>query len=134
MKYYRQLLVGAKLRYFYFWLGCGIALIIAVFYLSLTALVVPMTVEHTDKLIHGATYAIMMAWFIQLYRGIRSYSLLAIGFISMGAMIEVLQSFHPMRYFDVLDMLANAVGVLIVFSISGSSFSSMLEKLENHRL
>ena len=103
-------------------------LIAAVFYFSLTPSVLP--AEHFDKLIHALTYAVMMGWIVQLYRGRRSHLLLAIGFILMGASIEILQGFHPMRYFDVLDMVANATGVVIVWIFAGSEISTLLSRFE----
>ena len=106
MSFFSGLLVCAKLRWFRMWLALGICLIAAVFYFSLTPIAIP--AEHFDKLFHALTYALMMGWFVQLYNGRRSHLLLAIGFMSMGVSIEILQGFHPMRYFDVLDTLAKA--------------------------
>lgn len=130
MTRFSGLLVRTQLRWFKVWLALGICLIAAVFYLSLTPVSMPMPQEHFDKLYHAATYTLMMAWFIQLYRGARSYLLLACGFIVMGASIEVLQGFHPMRYFDVLDMLANAVGVVVVWIFAGGRLATLLWRLE----
>ncbi|MEM7293771.1 MAG: VanZ family protein [Pseudomonadota bacterium] len=124
-----QWLVGAELRWFRLWLGLGLILIAAVFYLSLTPVDIP--AEHLDKIYHAATYGVMMGWFVQLYRGVRSHAILAVGFILMGVLIEVLQGFHPMRYFDVLDMLANAVGVLIAWAIGTTAFSRILVRFES---
>ena len=124
-----QWLVGAELRWFRLWLALGIALIAAVFYLSLTPPIAVPT-EHFDKIYHAATYAVMMGWFVQLYRGVRSHAVLAIGFILMGILIEVLQGFHPMRYFDILDMIANAVGVGVAWLIGRTGFSTILSRVE----
>ena len=121
-------LIRAELKWFRLWLVLGVGMIAAVFYLSLTPGDIPG--EHYDKILHAATYATMMAWFIQLFRGARSYLLLALGFVAMGAFIEVLQGFHPMRYFDVLDMLANAAGVLLVWALSGTRLRECLRWVE----
>ena len=117
------------LHWFRLWLVVGCGIIIAVFYLSLTP-PIDLPAEHTDKIFHALTYALLMAWFVQLFHGARSYCLLALAFIVMGASIEVLQSFHPLRYFDVWDMTANAVGVIIVWCISRGGFVSLLQKFE----
>lgn len=129
MRFFRDLLVCRDLRWFRVWLAFGICLIAAVFYFSLTPSVL-LPAEHFDKLFHASTYALMMGWFVQLYRGRRSHLLLAIAFCTMGAGIEILQGFHPMRYFDVLDMLANAVGVVVVLVFAGGGFSTLLYRIE----
>ncbi len=130
MSFFSDLLVCAELRWFRIWLALGVCMIAAVFYFSLTPVTLAMPAEHFDKLYHAATYALMMSWFVQLYRGRRSHLLLAIGFISMGAGIEILQGFHPMRYFDVLDMLANAAGIVMVWFFSSGDVSTLLWRFE----
>ena len=124
-----QWLIGSELRWFRLWLGLGLVLIAAVFYMSLTPVDIP--AEHFDKIYHAATYAIVMGWFAQLYTGLRSHTLLALAFILMGALIEVLQGFHPMRYFDVLDMLANAIGVAIAWLLARFGLSRLLLGFES---
>ena len=124
------LLVCAELRWFRLWLGIGLALIAGVIFLSLTPPIVKLPAEHFDKLFHAANYALIMGWFVQLYRGGRSYLLLALAFITLGIAIEILQGFHPMRYFDVLDMLANAAGVVLVWLLARGAFTSLLQRLE----
>jgi hypothetical protein len=128
MSSFSGLFVRTKLRWFRMWLALGICLIAAVFYFSLTPVSIP--AEHFDKLYHALTYALMMGWFVQLYRGRRSHLLLAIGFMSMGVSIEILQGFHPMRYFDVLDSLANAAGIAIVWIFAGGEISTGLQRFE----
>ena len=128
------LLVCAKLRWLRVWQVVGICLIVAVFYFSLTPVVLPLPAEHFDKFYHAFTYAVMMGWFVQLYRGRRSHLLLTIGFILMGVSIEILQGFHPMRYFDVLDMLANAAGVVCVWIFAGGRISTGLQRFEQRVL
>ncbi|MEM7208072.1 MAG: VanZ family protein [Pseudomonadota bacterium] len=126
---WQTFLSPTPLRWFRVWLSIGVVIIAAVFYLSLTP---PINVpqEHYDKLYHAATYAILMVWFVQLFNGARSYLILAVAFIAMGALIEILQGFHPMRYFDVLDMLANAVGVVVIWLIANTRVSATLAWLE----
>ena len=132
MSFFSRLLVCTELRWFRLWLALGICLIAGVFYFSLTPIYMP--AEHIDKLVHASTYALMMGWFVQLYQGRRSHLLLAIGFISMGVSIEILQGFHPMRYLDVLDMLANAAGVAIVWFFAGGQISTGLRRVEQRIL
>lgn len=132
MNFFSHLMVRAPLRWFRVWLILGICLIATVFYLSLTPVAVPQ--EYFDKLYHASTYALMMAWFVQLYRGYRSHLLLGVSFILMRVAIEVLQGFHPMRYFDVLDTLANAAGVLLVWVFANGRLADLLDCFERRVL
>ena len=112
----------ADLQYFAVWFSLGLLLIAASIYLSLVSVsvLIPMPQQHFDKVYHLLNYAIIMGWFVQIFHGQSSYCLLAAAFILLGIGTEVLQSFHPLRHFDVLDMLANTAGVLVVWGLSRS--------------
>ena len=68
-------------------------------------------VEQGDKLGHFAAYGLLMAIFCLAYVSPRTRSLYAAGFILMGIALEFLQGMTGYRTFDVMDMLANAIGV-----------------------
>ena len=70
----------------------------------------------TDKLIHGIIYfylAILI--FLSKFRltNIKKLSLLFI----FGFFIEIIHHFHPYRYFEVGDLLANFMGIYIAYLI-----------------
>ena len=70
----------------------------------------------TDKLIHGIIYfylAILI--FLSKFRlsNIKKLSLLFI----FGFLIEIIHHFHPYRYFEVGDLLANFMGIYIAYLI-----------------
>ena len=54
--------------------------------------------------------------FCQIYDQRRTRLAYAIGFIAMGVALEFLQGMTGYRTFEVLDMLANAVGVALGWS------------------
>ena len=70
----------------------------------------------TDKLIHGIIYfylAILI--FLSKFR-LSNIKNLALLFI-FGFFIEIIHYFHPYRYFEVADLLANFIGIYIAYLI-----------------
>ena len=70
----------------------------------------------TDKLIHGIIYFfITMLIFLSKFRlsNIKKLSLL----FMFGFFIEIIHHFHPYRYFEVGDLLANFIGIYIAYLI-----------------
>jgi VanZ family protein len=117
------------LRYFPLWLSIGWLLVAAVFYTSLAPSGVPTMAPHSDKVGHFLAYFVLALWFAQLYntRGRMGW---AIAFIGMGVLLECLQTFIASRTFDVVDLLANTVGVLsgwALGSIAGANFLARFE-------
>ena len=75
-----------------------------------------MTVDQGDKLGHFAAYGLLMSVFCLTYDQWRTRLACATGFIAMGIALEILQGMTGYRTFDVLDMAANAAGVLLVLA------------------
>jgi VanZ family protein len=126
--------VDPRLQKKYWWLVVGIVwwTLIAVFSLiSPPQISVP---DNTDKLYHAFSYAVLMAWWLQLFPHPRMRLLLAAVFILFGAGIEMLQSFHPLRYYDVWDMLANSVGVILAWLLGRTGFDQLLYHFEKRFL
>jgi hypothetical protein len=82
----------------------------AIAWLSLAPSLPPVELAYGDKLGHLAAYGLLMFWFAQLY-AVRV--LYAAGFVAMGVALEFLQAQTGYRSFELLDMAANALGVLI---------------------
>lgn len=94
----------------------GIAVLVAIWVLSLmpgNSLVIP----GSDKLHHALAYCACMFCWGQLNWSPGSRLKLAIAFILMGVVIECLQYLTPTRTFDALDMVANAIGTIVGWSI-----------------
>ena len=85
---------------------------------------------HTDKLYHAGSYCLLMLWWLQLFPVRAARIILAVLFIVMGIGLEVLQSFHPLRYMDYKDMAANTTGVLIALYIGWLRMDQLLLKFE----
>lgn len=67
--------------------------------------------EQSDKLGHFLAYGGLMFWFCQLYPKAQTRVHYAAGFIALGVGMEFLQGMTDYRTFEVLDMVANTIGV-----------------------
>ena len=95
------------------WLAIGIGLIVVVIWLSLTRHPVEIPIDQGDKLGHFAAYGTLMFWFAQLDARQRTRLAYAIGFVALGVGLEFGQRLTDYRVFEVADMVANAIGVLL---------------------
>jgi VanZ family protein len=82
----------------------------AIVWQSLTARPLAIDLESGDKLGHFAGYGVLMFWFAQLYLRRLAW---AAGFIALGIALEFMQGWLGYRSFELYDMLANALGVLL---------------------
>lgn len=83
-----------------------------------------------DKFMHFVAYAMMMLWFGFLYRSRRSLLMLGALFICLGVVLDLLQGRTGYRSTEVLDMVANAFGVLIGGSLASTRIGLALSRLE----
>lgn len=87
-------------------------MVAAIVWLSLTPSPPTLGFEQSDKLGHFGSYAILMFWFSQLY-GKSTRILYVLGFVALGVALEFAQNQVGFRTFEVLDMSADALGVLL---------------------
>ena len=85
-------------------------MLVVVAYVSLIP--VPIDVAASDKLLHLITYFLLSAFFTTLVQNARSLWLVVSGLVLFGVLIEVLQGLTGYRHFEIMDMLANSLGVL----------------------
>lgn len=98
------------------WLVIGCVLIAAVIWLSLTPEPISIPViKVSDKLEHAFAYAVLMGWFGQLYQRPMMRLGYAFSFALMGAVLEFAQGMSGERVFQVSDMVANTVGILVAW-------------------
>lgn len=119
------------LRYHRFWLLVGGVLIVAVFYLSLTAH--PPKLFHfrwADKVEHFTAYFVLMGWFVQLYRRHRQRLLLAALFLAQGLAIEIAQGLSRWRTFDYWDAAVGTAGVTVAWLWAFRGLDRLLPALE----
>lgn len=97
------------------WLGiaAGWAIAALIAWLSLTPSPPQIDIEHGDKLGHFAAYGTLMFWFCLLYRHRVSRIAYALLWIAMGIGLEFIQGQLGYRTYEVYDMYANTLGVLL---------------------
>jgi len=83
-----------------------------------------------DKVAHFLTYGIFAVLALRLNLSGRQYMYVCIGIVAYSGMLEVAQSFVPGREMSVLDLLANASGVVLVALFSGAVLSNSEERGE----
>jgi hypothetical protein len=127
-------IIDPRLRKKYWWLTVGLAWWTLIAFFSLNAPLHISMPENTDKLYHAFSYSVLMGWWLQLFTQPRMRLLLATIFICFGIGIEFLQSFHPMRHFDVWDMLANSAGVVVAWLLGKTPLDQLLYRFEKRFL
>lgn len=95
------------------WLAGGWLLVCAVIALSLWPRMpsVDIGLPHLDKIGHASAYAALMAWFGFIYQR-HSHAIIFGLLILMGFALEGAQYVLGYRYFDLLDVGANALGII----------------------
>jgi VanZ family protein len=94
-------------------LGLGWGWAAAIVWLSLTPSPPQVDVQFGDKLGHVAAYGLLMLWFSLLYHRARTRALYMLAFIAMGVGLEFLQGWLGYRTYEIFDMFANSLGVLL---------------------
>ena len=94
-------------------IAIGWAIVAAIIVLSVMPSPPTIDVEQGDKIGHFIGYGALMFWFSQLYSARRTRLAYAVTFIAMGIALEFVQGALRYRTFEVLDMAANATGVLL---------------------
>ena len=87
-------------------------MVAAVVWLSLTPSPPKVDFEQSDKVGHLLAYGALMFWFAQLYVG-QTRLLYAAGFVVMGIALEFAQGALGYRSYELVDMAANTLGVLL---------------------
>ena len=99
-----------ELKHRKLWFTLGYVLLAVVAYLSLAPITTD--VPASDKTLHFVTYCALSAFFTSLVQLPRSLWLVAAGLVSFGVLMEILQGLTGYRLFELMDMLANSLGVL----------------------
>ncbi len=98
----------------------GWLLAAAIVVLSLAPQPPDLDLPHGDKLGHIAAYSLLSFWFCWLYPARRSRLAYAAGWIAMGVALEFAQGATGYRSFELADMAANSLGVLLGWGISAN--------------
>jgi VanZ family protein len=85
----------------------------AIVWLSLTPALSEVDMGQGDKLGHFGAYGLLMFWFAHLYAERKTRIAYALGFVAMGVGLEFAQGALGYRTYEVFDMYANTLGVLL---------------------
>lgn len=120
-----------KLRFL--WLAIAYGMVVMVVYLSLTSDPVDlgMSFPYEDKFYHALAYFSLMIWFAQIYHDKFQRNMIALVLLFMGGSLEYFQSFDPNRVAELGDLVANATGVALGFTLALTSVKNGLLRLES---
>lgn len=119
------------LHYRPLWLAIGYVLVAATVWGSLTPVPPQWAFAFGDKLLHGATYALLTLWFGQIYRGAGAQLLLVLAFSLFGVLLEVGQAYSSAyRHFDVADAAASALGAVLAWGLLRTAIGAALTRLD----
>ncbi|MDX8378549.1 MAG: VanZ family protein [Gallionella sp.] len=116
------------------WLTVGGVLVVVIIYVSLMHNPpAPLTFNNVDKLEHALSYALLTLWFGQIYHLTRTRVLLMVSLVGLGVALEYVQGWSGYRNFDVMDMLADGVGVLLGWGLLYTPLGRMLAYVDKKR-
>ena len=122
--------LNTRLKFLRFWRITGWTVVAVAWYVALDPSPVDLSaIQFGDKLVHTTAYLGMMLWLSQCYARQRRLTL-AVFFIAMGVVIEFLQGWSGYRTFEVADMIANTLGVIIGWLISYTVAGKLFYKVE----
>ena len=99
-------------------LAAGWTFAALIVWLSLTPAPPRIDIEQGDKLGHFAGYGLLMLWFCLLYTRRASRIAYALLWTGMGIGLEFTQGALGYRTYEVFDMYANTLGVLIGWAVA----------------
>lgn len=113
------------------WLAIGYGLVAATAWGSLTPAPPSWAFAIGDKILHGATYALLTFWFGQLYTGAGRQALLVVAFSLLGVLLEVGQAYSSVyRHFDIADALASAIGAAVAWALLRTLLGRVLARVD----
>lgn len=118
------------LRYKWFWLGAGLAFVVAILVLALMPLAGPPLPLGDDKLAHVLAFTFLSAWFLGVFRPARAWQV-AVALAAYGLLIEYLQSFTPYRSAEMYDVLADFTGIAVGWLLARTGLGNWCARVES---
>ena len=117
------------LRLGWLWLGLGMGMLIIILVLALLPVSEVDTPSLPDKVLHGLAFAFLMVWFGGVFET-RRWPVLAAALLIYGGLMELLQATTAYREPELMDMLADVVGLVIGTGILLAGASVWCSRLE----
>jgi VanZ family protein len=113
------------------WLGLWIAAIVGLIVVCLVPLdSLPPLPDNSDKVEHLLGYFALSAAAVQLFGSRRALSLAAVGLVALGVGVEIAQSYTAYRSSDLVDAMANTLGVLLGMATALTPWRDLLLRIE----
>lgn len=122
--------LGLDLRARSLWLLLGWVLVLCIVFLSVAPISIETGVEQGDKLSHAFAYGTLMAWFANLYGRLARRRMFAAGLVALGIALEFIQGWTEYRTFEVIDMVADAAGVVAGWALAPPRMPNLLKGVE----
>ncbi|CAM5403582.1 VanZ family protein [Rhodanobacter lindaniclasticus] len=120
-----------RLHWHRLWVGLGGAIMAWVLWMALTPEPdLTLAFPYGDKLLHATTFCCLMGWWGNVYPDRRARGRAALACLAFGVLIECAQWFDPPRDADVLDVLADGIGVLLALLLLRTPLARVLCSLE----
>ena len=117
------------LRHPWLWLALGWLLVLTVIVGSLAPSPMLSAITIRDKALHAGSYFLLMVWFAGLYPRGRQ-AVVALVLLALGIALDVLQAGTATRTFDLHDILANALGILLGLILSLALLAGWCQRIE----
>lgn len=118
------------LRLFPLWLGIGLLGCAALLYASLMPTPPQPDIAYFDKFEHALAYGLLGAWFAAILP--RHHGRVFVGLMLLGGAIEVLQSLTVYRDGDVVDMVADIIGIAAGLAVARIGMMRWLNHIDRH--
>ena len=122
-----------SLRFAKLWFSLGWLLVAGVIVGSLMPGPAVPEVGVDDKVMHAASYFLLMVWFAGLYRRDR-YLTIAAALAGLGIGLDTLQVLTATRSFDWYDVAMNCAGVVAGLALSFSLLGGWCQRVEQRLL
>lgn len=120
-----------RLRWHAWWVGLGALIMLWTLWMALTPdPAITLTFPYGDKLLHATTFCCLMGWWGNVYRARHPRAWAALGCLAFGVFIEFAQWLDPPRDADVLDVLADGVGILVALPLLRTPLARVLASVE----
>lgn len=119
-----------QLKHRLYWLLFGWLSVVAVIVASIYPVTAALNVSWDDKAIHAVVYFLLMIWFSGLYE--RRHQIVVAAFVlALGFFLEMTQLRLPYRFFEPMDLAANAAGVLAGLGLSLWFLAGWCQRMES---
>lgn len=118
-----------ELHYRSIWLMVGYLLMGLVVWLSLAPSPPDLRMDEANLSGHFLAYFTLTFWFLSMIERCR-WCRIAMGFMAMGLILELIQGATGYRHFDLLDILSGFVGVGLALLAASSPLCSLMSKAD----